>query len=154
MDHDINDEKLVEMAVSGLSWGHALTFEDHFDTVFDECGIDDDVEFQEAVHGAGIMASNIIDLGTHIAQKKPVWSVLIIDQGIPDAPMTFINEADAKQYMLDMVKETILDYDKSWIYWENETNEHSEELLAKGRWANGYFCCYDIEFRAYGSVIQ
>ena len=88
------------------------------------------------------------------ATRLNVHHVLIIDQGIPDDLMTFINEEDAKEYMLDMVRQTILGYEKNCTDWENVESDHNEELLAKDTWENGYFCCYDVEFRCYTGVIQ
>ena len=164
MDHGIDKKKLVKMAVTGLSWGECVAFEDHAETVFDEFEDDPNLSdkenrtrFWEAVNEAQLIAEQIVDIGTSIvwpATRLKVHHVLIIDQGIPEDLKTFIKEDDAKKYMLDMVRQTILDYDKNCTDWENETSEHNEELLAKDTWENGYFCAYDVEFRCYTGVIQ
>tara|TARA_R100000329_G_scaffold80122_2_gene68556 strand:- start:2275 stop:2769 length:495 start_codon:yes stop_codon:yes gene_type:complete len=164
MDHDISRKKLVEMALDGLSWAKELAFEDHAETVFDEFEDDPGLSHKEnqtrfwgAVNEAQLIAEQIVDIGTSMvwpATRLNVHHVLIIDQGIPDDLMTFINEEDAKEYMLDMVRQTILGYEKNCTDWENVESDHNEELLAKDTWENGYFCCYDVEFRCYTGVIQ
>ena len=70
MDHGVSKEKLVEMALTGLSWGECVAFEDHAETVFDDFEDDPNLSdkenrdrFWEAVYDAETIARHIIDLG-------------------------------------------------------------------------------------------
>ena len=152
--------QLVEMALSGLSWGECVAFEDHAESVFDD--FEDDpklsdkenrVRFWEAVNEAQLIAEKIVDLGTHIIKKETVYHIVVIDGGIPDEIKTFTKEEDAKQYLFDAIEQTIKDFNGP-VDWKNVSSDHDEELLAKDAWFNYYFCYCDVEFRVYGGVVE